>query len=143
MLGKLAIVTGILAIVLGIAVIVIQLATPGPPAHWLYNLSALLMALVFTPLFFIHHYKKYDAYKIPCYSMSAVIGALLMIASLLSGLTGSLGEPNLYSGLFLLICFLLVILLFKPKYGIVLVLVLQVLVMSGALFSLHFLNMAA
>ncbi len=143
MLNRILISAGILAVLLSVAVIVVQFVSPGPAGRWLYNLSALMMALVFTPLFFVHHRKTRNAYMIPCYVMSAVIGALLMIASLLSGVTGSFGEPNLYSGLFLLLCFLVVILLFKPGYDAVLVLVFQVLVMAGAMLSLHFLSMPA
>ena len=140
MLNKILISAGILAVLFSIAVIVVQFVSPGPTARWLYNLSALMMALVFTPLFFFYHYKTRDAYMIPCYVMSAIIGALLMVASLLSGVTGSFGEPNLYSGLFLLLCFLVVILLFRPGYGVVLVLVFHVLLMSGAMVSIHMLH---
>lgn len=143
MLKKIVILTGVLGILLALAALLLQIFTPGGPVSWLYTLAALVMAVVFTPLFFINHKKTFDAYKIPCYTMSAIIGALLMIGALLSGVTGALGEPNIYSGIFLLLCFLLTILFFKPQTVIKTVLIIQIVLMAGAILSIHLVNVPA
>jgi hypothetical protein len=106
--------TGLLAILLVVAALLIRLIPVDGNPGIFYTLSVLITAVVFTPLFFVNHKKMYDAYKIPCYTASAIVGILLMLGSMLAGGSQVFGESNFYSGAFIVLCYAVVILLFRP-----------------------------
>ncbi len=129
--------SGIIAIVLVIVAIAIMMIPIEGDAGLFYTLSAVITAFVFTPLFFVNHKKVYDAYKVPCYTTSAIVTFLLMIGSLLSGFTDIFGEPNFYSGAFLALCYLISLLLFKPPAKQTVIISAVVILMIGALLAEH------
>ena len=132
--------SGLLAILLVIGAIILSLVPMNIDAGLFYTLSVVVMAFVFTPLFFINHKKVYDAYKVPCYTASGIIGFLMIFGSLLAGVTQTFGEPNFYSSAFMVLCYLIVILLFKPsiKHSIIVVAISVLLI--GSLLTTHMLE---
>jgi hypothetical protein len=78
------------------------------------TLGILVMVFAFTPLFFINHKQKYDNYKVPCYITSGIVTAMLLLGGWLSGNSNAFGQPNAYSGSFLVLCYMIAILFFKP-----------------------------
>lgn len=107
--------TGLLAILLFVVAIVMRIVPIDGDAGLFYTLSAILTTFVYTPLFFVNHKKVYDAYKVPCYIASTLVAILLIFGSWLAGATNSFGEPNFYTGSFMVLCYMIVMLLFKPS----------------------------
>lgn len=125
--------TGILAIAFTLAALILTLLAVNFNSNAFLTIGCLLMALIFTPLFFIYHKQKYDAYKVPCYITSAIVSGLLIIGSILSGNSMALGEPNFYSGGFLALCFMIALLMFKPPAVHKVIIVVFSLIMIGGL----------
>jgi len=132
--------SGLLAILLLIGALVINLVPVNFDAGLFYTLAVVVMAFIFTPLFFISHKKVFDAYKVPCYTASAIVGLLLMFGSLLAGITQTFGEPNFYTGGFMVLCYLAVILLFKPSAKHSIIVVALSVLMIGSLLTTHLLE---
>lgn len=129
--------TGILAILLTMAALILILMAVDFNSGALINSGGLLMALAFTPLFFINHKQKYDAYRVPCYITSALVSGLLILGAILSGNSQSFGAPNFYSGGFLALCYMIAILLFKPPAMHRVIVIILTIVMIGALLAKH------
>lgn len=132
--------SGLLAILLIIGAIIFNLFPIHFDAGIFYTLAVVVMAFVFTPLFFINHKKVFNAYKIPCYTASTIVGLLLMFGSLLAGVTQTFGEPNFYTGAFMILCYMIVILLFKPSSKHSIIVVALSVLMIGSLLTTHLLE---
>lgn len=129
--------TGILAILLTLAGLILILMAVDFNSGALITSGGLLMALAFTPLFFINHKQKYDAYRVPCYITSALVSGLLILGAILSGNSMSFGAPNFYSGGFLALCYMIAILLFKPSTAHRFIVISLTILMIGALLAKH------
>ncbi len=132
--------SGFLTILLLIGAIVFSLVPMNFDAGLFYTLAVVVMAFIFTPLFFINHKKVFNAYKVPCYTASALVGILLMFGSLLAGITQTFGEPNFYTGGFMVLCYLVVILLFKPPSKHSIIVVATSVLMIGSMLTTHLLD---
>ncbi len=137
-MGKYLSYSGILALLLIIASIVLNLLSLDFNNQTLLTLGGLVLAFVFTPLFFIHHKQTLDAYKVPCYIASAIVGAILMLGSVLAGNTMAFGESSFYTGGFLALAYMVALLLFKPAAMQKVWVVLLSLLMIGGIFVQHF-----
>ena len=134
MMEKYANYTGILAILFTLAAVILTLLAVDFNSGTFLTLGGLVMALAFTPLFFINHKQKFDAYRVPCYITSTIVSGLLILGAILSGNSMAFGEPNFYSGSFLALCFMIAILLFKPPaIHRVIVIILTILMIGGFL----------
>ncbi len=129
--------TGIVAILLMLAALIIILVGIDFNGNGLITAGGLVMTLAFTPLFFIGHKQKYDAYKVPCYITSAIVSALLMLGSTLAGNSDSFGQPNFYSGGFLALCYMVALLMFKPSGNQKTITVVFTMILIGALLAMH------
>jgi hypothetical protein len=132
--------TGILAILLMLAALIIILVGIDFNGASLITAGGLVMTLAFTPLFFIGHKQKYDAYKVPCYITSSIVTALLILGSVLAGNSDAFGQPNFYSGGFLALCYMVALLLFKPSGNQKTITVIFSIVLIGALLAKHVLE---
>lgn len=129
--------TGILGILLALAALIIILVGIDFNGNALITAGGLVMTLAFTPLFFIGHKQKYDAYKVPCYITSTIVTALLILGSTLAGNSNAFGEPNFYSGGFLALCYMIALLMFKPSGNQKTITVIFTVFFIGAFLAMH------
>lgn len=106
--------SGMLSILLIAASLAIRLLAIDFDSEIFMTLGSLIMIFAFTPLFFANHKQKYDNYKVSCYITSGIVTALLLLGGWLSGNSNVLDQPNAYSGSFLVLCYMIAILFFKP-----------------------------
>lgn len=133
---------GIATIVISFIAIIYSVLPVEGDASMFSFLAVILGALVYTPMFFINHNKKRHAYKVPCYVTSAIVTSLLMIGGFLAGATKTFGEPSIYSGIFLLVCYLVAIMFFKPVTMQKIIVFLMVASMIGGSLAEHFVDKA-
>ena len=137
-MGKYLNYSGILAVLLILASIVLNLLSLDFNNQTWLTLGGLVIAFVFTPLYFIHHKQTMDAYKVPCYIASTVVGMILMLGSLLAGNSMAFGESSFYTGGFLALAYMVGLLLFKPAATQKIWVVVLSLLMIGGIFVRHF-----